>query len=309
MAISCGFYDSLNGDRKYSSPQISYLFNALIKDGVFMHVGDHLAVKQNSGMQIIVGSGLAWFNSTWTLNDTDYPLNVEAADLLAPRIDAVILEVNESTSKRDNTIKIIKGTAATIPQKPSLTNTADVHQYALAYVTVGANVTEITDANIENQIGLEGCPFVSGILETIAIDSLISQWKAQFEEWFESVQDTLSGDVAGNLLTKINQQDYRYKGTFKVSGWNSVDIEGYKYSQTISISSDTGGPTIQSDFKMTSPIMYDDTLPLSTKESVEASASIINSGKKTFSYGSMTCLVTEKPESDVEVFFTAMEGV
>lgn len=309
MAISYGFYDSLNGDRKYFTSQISYLFNALIKDGVFMHIGDHLAVKQNSNMQIMVGSGLAWFNSTWTLNDTDYPLNIEAADLLAPRIDAVVLEVNESTASRSNTIKVIKGTAATVPQKPSLTNTADVHQYALAYVTVGVNATEITDANIENRVGLEGCPFVSGILETIAIDSLISQWKAQFEEWFESVQDTLSGDVAGNLLTKINQQDYRYKGTFKVSGWNSVDIDGYKFSQTISISSDTGGPTIQSDFKMTSPIMYDDTLPLSAKESVEASASIINSGKKTFSYGSMTCLVTEKPESDVEVFFTAMEGV
>lgn len=309
MAVSCGFYDSLNGDRKYSSPQISYLFNALIKDGVFMHIGDHLTVKQNYGMQIIVGSGLAWFNSTWTLNDADYPLTLDAADLLAPRIDAIVLEVNESISKRDNAIKIVKGTPSSVPQKPSLTNSSDIHQYALAYITVGVNVSEITDANIENQIGLEGCPFVSGVLETVAIDSLISQWKSQFEEWFESVKDTLSGDVAGNLLNKINQQDYRYKATFRVNNWNSIDTDGYKYSQTVYVTSDTGGPTIQSNFKMTSGVMYDDTYPVSTKESLKEAASIINDGKKTFGYGSITCLVTEKPESDAEIYFTAMEGV
>lgn len=309
MAVTFGFYDSLNGDRKYTAVQFSYLFNSLIKDGIFMHVGEHLNVKEGTGMQVNVGSGLAWFNSTWTRNDADLPLDISISDLLQVRIDAIVLEVDETVSSRINSIKVITGTPASNPQKPTLTNTNNIHQYPLAYVTVGVGVTSITQANIENCIGTDPCPFVTGVLDTIDATTLIAQWEAQFNEWFESLEDTLSGDVAGNLLTKINQQDYRYKGTFRVSGWTPVNIDGYKYSQTISISSDTGGPTIQSDFKMTSGIMYDDTLPLSTKENVKNSAAVINEGKKTFSYGSMTCLVEEKPESDVEVFFTAMEGV
>lgn len=183
MSLSFGFYNSSGGDRRYDARQISQLFNALIKDGVFMHIGSHFAVTEGSGMSVNVGTGYAWFNSTWTLNDAPLPITAEQSDLLLTRIDALVLEVNETVNSRTNSIKFVKGTPSANPQKPSLTNTNDVHQYALAYITIAPGTEAITQANIENNVGKEGCAFVTGILETVDISSLIAQWEAQWNEW------------------------------------------------------------------------------------------------------------------------------
>lgn len=335
MSITYGFYDSKDGDRKYHARQVSQLFNALIKDGVFMNIGNHLNVKQGSGMQVLVEPGFAWFNSTWTRNDADYPLTIESSDLLQPRIDAVVLEINETIASRENSIKVLKGTPASQPQKPSLTNTSDVHQYALAYVTVSVGVTSITNGNIENRIGLSDCPYVTGVLETMNVDTLIQQWQGEFDnwfaklqsdgmqiteaaqnrfdEWFAQLETTLAGDVAGNLLNMINGQDYLYSAMFRLNSWEAVSAgekgEGFLFKQTATVKSETGGLSISNLFKMTSGIMIEDTYPVSTLETLKDSATIIDNGRKTLSDNSITVLVAEKPTSDVEVYFTAMKGV
>lgn len=35
MAFTFGFYNSLNGDRKYNAEQVSSIFDGLISDGVY----------------------------------------------------------------------------------------------------------------------------------------------------------------------------------------------------------------------------------------------------------------------------------
>lgn len=37
-----GFYDSLNGDRRYSTSQMSEIFDGIIQDGVYSNVGEAL---------------------------------------------------------------------------------------------------------------------------------------------------------------------------------------------------------------------------------------------------------------------------
>ena len=64
MAFTYGFFNSLNGDRKYTAEQLSSIFDGLITDGVFDSIGDILATVPGSGMQVIVKSGKAWFNRT-----------------------------------------------------------------------------------------------------------------------------------------------------------------------------------------------------------------------------------------------------
>ena len=50
MALTYGFYNSLNGDRKYNAMDISRLFDGLIKDGVFMSIGSHCrSIQRKSG--------------------------------------------------------------------------------------------------------------------------------------------------------------------------------------------------------------------------------------------------------------------
>lgn len=316
MAVTFGFYDSLNGDRKYFASQFSYLFNSLIKDGIFMHVGEHLNVKEGTGMQVNVGSGFAWFNSTWTRNDSDYPIDISVSDLLQVRIDAIVLEVDETVSSRTNSIKVITGTPASNPQKPTLTNTNDIHQYPLAYVTVGVGVTSITQANIENCIGTDPCPFVTGVLDTIDATTLIAQWEAQFNEWFESLEDTLSGDVAGNLLLMINNLDekvdtsiedlrekgiYLYSASFPHSGWSGN-------SQTATLTALDGGPAVTSTSSFYSAPMCKTTSNLTTNQSLQESLNIINLGDRTLGNNTVTCKCAETPATDIVVIFQIRKG-
>lgn len=314
MAVSFGFYDSFNGDRKYTAVQFSYMFNSLIKDGIFMHVGDHLNVKESTGMQVNVGSGLAWFNSTWTRNDADFPVDISVSDLLLPRIDAIVLEVNESVSSRTNSIKVVTGSPATEPQKPSLTNTADIHQYPLAYITVPVGATSITQANIENCIGTDPCPFVTGVLDTIDATTLISQWEAQFNEWFESLGETLSGDVAGNLLNMIQQNSAainavaaKYEARLTYSGWvastYTEQTQGYPYAQEVALTAVTpGAPTVMATSEFLTGCGYDPTGVAATDEILDEVLAIVNTGRtSSLDGGKVRTIVKEKPSAEIVV--------
>lgn len=180
MSVTCGFYNSINGDRRYNAEQLTSLVDGIIRDGVFMGIGDALMVSASTGMNVIVGTGRAWFNSTWTHNDSLLPLAVDPAEMILNRIDAVVLEVNRSMDVRENTIKMVKGTPASVPVPPTLIKSELVNQYALAHVYVGAGVTQITAANITNKVGTDDCPFVTGILQTLNLTALLAQWDGEF---------------------------------------------------------------------------------------------------------------------------------
>lgn len=186
--ITCGFYNSQNRDRKYNTDQITMAISSLINDGVFQNIGSALAVSENTGLDIVVGDGYAWFNTRWTYNDTLYPITMDISEVLLDRIDAVILEIDESNSVRDNDIKFIKGTPAGVPIKPVMTNNEFVHQYPLAYIYRTAGNNNIVQANITPAIGTSECPFVTGVLASIDIDFLFTQWTSQFNIWFQAIQ-------------------------------------------------------------------------------------------------------------------------
>ena len=118
MSVTYGFYNSLNGDRKYDAIQMSSIFDGIILDGIFMHVGQKFIVEADGSMVVRVGTGRAWFNHTWTLNDSILLLTVDDSEVLLNRIDAVVIDVNAET--RVNQIMVVKGTPATEAVKPTL---------------------------------------------------------------------------------------------------------------------------------------------------------------------------------------------
>lgn len=216
MALTFGFYNSLDGDRRYDTVQISQIFDGIINDGVFQSIGDFFATKPSSGLSVTVGTGRAWFNHTWTLNDALIPLTVDAADPTLTRIDAVVLEVDSSELVRANSIKIVKGTAASEPTKPAMTNTDTLHQHPLAYITVKPGMTEVKASEIEIMVGKSECPFVTAILETTDIDAVFARWESQFTAWFENVQSQLEGDIATNLQRQIDANASRIDGLAEI---------------------------------------------------------------------------------------------
>jgi len=186
MAVTYGFYNSINKDRAYDANQISQIFDGVINDGVYMSVLNHLAVRAGSGMNIVVGGGRAWFNHTWTYNDSDLIVPIQESEFEANRIDAVVLKVDRRDSNRENSIEVIKGTPGDTPVKPVFPDGGDVYYHPLAYVTVNAAVTSITAADIENAIGVDSrTQFVTGIIETIDASELYQSWQYEWESWNE----------------------------------------------------------------------------------------------------------------------------
>ena len=184
MSVTFGFYNSVNGDRKYDAIQMSSIFDGIIRDGILQHYGTAMVVKESEGMMVNVGIGRAWFNHTWTLNDALLPLTVPISEVLLNRIDAVVLEVDSREAVRANSIKIVKGTPASSPKNPTLVKTNDRWQYPLAYIRVNAGVTSIRQANITNCVGTSACPFVTAPLEKMSIDALVAQWGDQWKAFY-----------------------------------------------------------------------------------------------------------------------------
>lgn len=188
--LTYGFYNSINDDRPYDAIDMSSIFDGIIKDGVFMHVGDRFVVTQGSGMTVKVGSGRAWFNHTWTLNNGVLPITLENGELLTDRIDAVVLEINATDIVRANSIRVIKGLPSSNPVRPSMIRSEFVNQYALAYVYVKKGATSITTADIQNVVGQSPTPYVTAPLQTISIEAMISQWEAQWAQWNNEQKNT-----------------------------------------------------------------------------------------------------------------------
>lgn len=219
MAITSGFFNSYQGDRVYDANQFSTIFDGIINDGVYASQGSCFVVNANVDMTLTVGSGRAWFNHTWTLNDSPYPIIIDPSEISYARIDAVVLKIDPREGIRKNTIEVVKGEPSADPQKPDLSDTTGYYYYPLAYVTVGANVSEITQADIENAVGTDDCPFVTGIIEHVSAETFLTQFQSeitaymdgfeqaaqtQFENWFSNLQTVLDDNVAANLQAEID---------------------------------------------------------------------------------------------------------
>lgn len=186
MSVSSGFFNSLNGDRKYNAAQMSAIFDGLIIDGVFASIGTAFAVKAAGGLTVNVGVGKAWFDHTWTVNDSILPMTAPEAEVLLDRIDAVVLEVNGMESIRENTIKFVKGNPSSAPSRPILTNEGNVHQYPLCYIYRKYGTAVINQADITPMVGTESTPFVTGILQTISLDELLGKWQDELDQFTDA---------------------------------------------------------------------------------------------------------------------------
>lgn len=252
MAFTYGFYNSKNKDRRYNADQMSQLFDGILNDGVFQNVGDFMTTVPGTGLQVLVKSGRAWFNSTWSYNDAPYPLSLEQPDVAVPRKDAIVLEVDHTETVRRNRLLVVKGIPSSSLPKPDLTNTDLIHQHALAYVTVKAGVSSITPEDIEILVGKSECPFVTGILETANLDDLFDAWEHQFTTWFDDVQSQLEGDVATNLLNQINQRvkisDLASQSEAETGSDNSKWMTPLRVHQAISEHPEVGKVEIGDEF-------------------------------------------------------------
>lgn len=246
MATKSGFFNSLNHDRRYNATAFGKCFEGIIRSGVLATVGGAFAVTAAEGLTVNVASGKAWYLNTWLENDAFLPVTLSQSDVVLNRIDAIVLEFNTNENVRHNDIIVVQGTPASNPVRPSLIKTDLVVQIPLAYILVKANATSITQAEITTVIGTDDCPFATGVLETVSLDTLLGQWRSEldnfteaektdfiqwfdqmkadltrekevfdawkasgqddFNTWFAGIKDKLGSDVAGALQNAIDSE-------------------------------------------------------------------------------------------------------
>lgn len=248
MSLTGGFFNSKDHDRRYNAESISRLFDGIIEDGVYETYGDKFIVRQASGMDVTIGSGRAWFDHCWILNDSKYRISIDSSEVVLDRIDTIVIDVDHSTSVRAVSFKVIRGTPASSPVAAELINQEDHKQHPICRILVKAGATEIKDANITNLVGTSECPFVIGVLKVLKADELLAQWASDYSQWKAANDDDfkkwqaseeaafmewlsdLTGsidpesDVATQIITELNNIKMRHKAvTIEPSDWESCE--------------------------------------------------------------------------------------
>ena len=238
MAVSSGFFNSIDGDRVYNADQMSTYFKGLVSDGVYENVGSRLRVTNGNGMSVNVGTGRAVVLSRWVENDAELNLALDAADVQYNRIDAIAVRLDLTESGRTVSIVVKKGTNAANPEPPARSTGADVYELYLATVSIPKGTTAITQDLITDLRPSDQCGWVTGLVEQVDTSDLYAQWAAaytayyaqstamfdaylaqkrqEFETWFEHLTEQL------NVDTTLHQ----YQNTVTVSGTTSVVTVG-----------------------------------------------------------------------------------
>lgn len=198
MAQECGFFNAqLVGDnefdRVYLAEQFAAYFASFIGNGVFGKSMQKLEVlaQTSPDMSVRVLSGEAWINGWWYRNTEEYTLQLDIADGVLNRIDAVVLRWGNQ--ERDMWLQVIKGTASSVPSAPNIRRDADYYDIMLATVSVSRGTIKLTQSSIsDTRLDNSVCGLVTGVVDQIDTTGLYNQ----FEQYFTEFKQNYEADFA-----------------------------------------------------------------------------------------------------------------
>ena len=223
MALTYGFYNSVEGDRTYDAIQMGQIFDGIITDGVYATFLKAMVVKASDNpSEVIVQPGRCWFNHTWTYIDADYPVTAPAPEVILDRVDALVLDINSENAFRANSLVWVQGTPSSLnPERPTLIKSVTHNQYPLCYVYRKAGTTMIYAADITNAVGTSETPFVTGVLTGINIDDLLAQWDDEFHTWETATKTSFEAWM-------VNQQSVYVTWFDSIKGQMEDDLTGFE---------------------------------------------------------------------------------
>lgn len=241
MAITTGYFNSVNGDRTYNAETMSNYYVGILTRGVLANYNGGFVVKVVAGtMNIQIQTGRAYFSDgKWVESDAIETRTIETSDLTLPRVDRVVLHRDISDGVRTTTLIVKKGTPASIPTAPECVKDDYVEELSLATIWVGAKATfilqsEIADTRPDSNV----CGFVTGVVDQLDLtdaylqyqagyEELIEENQQEFDDWFDSIKDT----IASSTLIRS------YESTYTTTQDNEtvIPIGITEYNQNIDI--------------------------------------------------------------------------
>lgn len=148
-----------------------------------------MAVEVSDGIGWLAnekGYGVAWWIENEAKNGKKLQLSVDMADAVLPRIDRVIVSWQTTNYVALPQVRILKGTPASKPVAPALTNDSLVRMISLAAIRIPAGATFI-DASMVTDERLDAS--VCGIVtDAVGVDTSVMQ--AQFASfWANNIAD------------------------------------------------------------------------------------------------------------------------
>lgn len=269
--LTYGFYNSYEHDRVYDAEQFAMMFDGLIADGVYAHIGQKFAVIEDSTHapnRVIVQSGRAYFHHTWTYNDSNLVLDMDPPEVYLSRYDAVVIDIQDSNDVRENKITFVKGTPSTyidsqLVPKPTMINEGGHYQIPLAFIYRPANVNPesqvITTSDIWIVVGggASYCPYVTGILESFPVTEHYARWaqdwenfkdqyKSDYDAWVTRAEARYNADTTALEQQWVTWRDSQ-ESTFEAwKGGQESDFNSWKTQQRTAFANWMS--TQQSDF-------------------------------------------------------------
>ena len=270
-------------DRSYLAKDFMEYFSLFVGNGVFVSPTNQLKVVPGIGRTVIVSTGWAFINGGWYHNDSELSLDIAANGSSTNRVDSV--RVRYSASDR-------RISAVTVNGETGVIRGDTVWDLEIAQVVVTPGFTSISEANISDMRPSESvCGFVKGLLEVVSTEDLFSQFQAIFEEWFLTIKDQVTGDLAIRLQQEFDELN--------------ANVESYKRSTDQNIANyKTEMNQIVNNYKT------------DTDKSVNASAALVSDyvdkdfiiEKQTFTFSNNVCKIyNDKITANtlVDVYFTA----
>lgn len=230
----CGFFNSVNGDRKYNAEQIGEYLGLFVSDGVFPNPSTNLQVHSAGGMNIAISPGKGWAQEHWIKNKSDWLMELPQSNMVYARIDAIMMVLDLSQPVRNFYFEVKSGVPASEPVRPDMVRREDRYEYCLATVKVKANVNEITQADItDTRADTTICGWVTGLIDQVDTAELFNQWQDAYEReyarqqqlindntalfytWFDAVKDTL---LAKATIVR------NYVSVYKTTADNTAEI-------------------------------------------------------------------------------------
>lgn len=198
-----------DGDRKVKTSDFRELFKKYFTNGVF---NGTFNVVQSTGMKVVLKKG--WCNIEGCFGWTDEDIELTIESVAQETTHNIVLRLDDNREVRKINAYVVKGN----PNAVAPTRTQTVYELVVARIKTNATTTSIQQSMIEDtRLNSSLCGIVSSTVENIDTTTFYEQIQgdlqefkdneqAEFLEWFETIKDQLSTDVAGNLQNQIDQK-------------------------------------------------------------------------------------------------------
>ncbi|MCM1269803.1 MAG: leucine-rich repeat domain-containing protein [Ruminococcus flavefaciens] len=208
MAFSSGFFNSKGLDRTYTAENFCDYLGSIICNGIQDNYGQNFSLTSSAvGLKVILGTGKAWINGHYFINDTRYSIDLsEYQDESLPRYVGIAIYLDTTEAVRNVSLKLFPGTPAESPALPTIPQDDDHARLLMYAVRLNVGATSLTECDWydyrEDKNVCGYCKCILGKCKVTEMQSQLAQLIAEIKGYNANISD-LTGKVE-ILQTKVD---------------------------------------------------------------------------------------------------------